>query len=119
MTNLLELENNADAVARRLKLMANTARVRMLCRLVESEVSVTELVELTGLSQSSVSQHLALLRKAGVVSARREAQTRFYRTDDPLIRSLVHALCEDLTDVSSSLIEEGSGHRLSRAHRGK
>lgn len=89
-----ELMANAVLMAARLKMMSHPERLLMLCRMDESEVSVTELVELTGLSQSAVSQHLALLREEGVVGTRGEAQTRFYSLKDPVVRATIHALCE-------------------------
>ena len=89
-----ELKANANRMAGRLKLMSHPVRLAMLCRMDEREVSVTELVELSGLSQSSVSQHLAMLRDEGVVNIRGEAQTRFYSLDDPIVRGIIHALCE-------------------------
>lgn len=91
---LSELKANATVMAGRLKLMSHPERLLMLCRMDEGEVSVTELVELSGLSQSSVSQHLAMLREEGVVSIRGEAQTRFYSLKDPIVRGVIHALCE-------------------------
>jgi ArsR family transcriptional regulator, virulence genes transcriptional regulator len=93
-TDLSELKANATSMAGRLKLMSHPERLLMLCRMDEGEVSVTGLVELTGLSQSSVSQHLALLREEGVVSIRVAAQTRFYSLKDPIVRGVIHALCE-------------------------
>lgn len=93
-TDLSELKANAAIMAGRLKLMSHPERLLMLCRMDEGEVSVTELVELSGLSQSSVSQHLAMLREDGVVSIRGEAQTRFYSLTDPIVRGVIHALCE-------------------------
>lgn len=93
-TDLTELKANATAMAARLKLMSHPERLLMLCRMDESEVSVSELVAMTGLSQSSVSQHLAMLRDEGVVSIRGEAQTRFYSLNDPVVRAIIHALCE-------------------------
>lgn len=92
--DLSELKGNAAAMASRLRLMSHAERLLMLCRMDESEVSVTELVALTGLSQSSVSQHLAMLRDEGIVSFRAEAQIRFYRLEDDLVRSIIHSLCE-------------------------
>lgn len=89
-----QLKANAAMMAARLKLMSHPERLLMLCRMDEGEVSVNELVELTGLSQSSVSQHLAMLRQEGVVSIRGEAQTRFYSLKDPIVRGIIHALCE-------------------------
>lgn len=92
--DLSELKANAHAMAARLKMMSHPERLLMLCRMDEGEVSVSELVELTGLSQSSVSQHLALLRDEGVVNIRREAQVRYYRLSDPIVSGIIHALCE-------------------------
>lgn len=92
--DLSELKTNAGKMAARLKLMSHPERLLMLCRMDEGEVSVNELVELTGLSQSAVSQHLAMLREEGVVSIRGEAQTRYYSLYDPIVRGIIHALCE-------------------------
>lgn len=93
-TDLSELKANSIAMAGRLKLMSHPERLLMLCRLDEGEASVSELVTLAGLSQSSVSQHLAMLRDEGVVSIRGEAQTRYYKLKDPMVRSIIHALCD-------------------------
>jgi len=93
-TDLTELKSNAGMMAGRLKLMSHPERLLMLCRMDEGETSVTELVELTGLSQSAVSQHLALLRDEGVVGTRGEAQTRYYSLRDPQVRAIIHALCD-------------------------
>ncbi|MEO0062768.1 MAG: hypothetical protein RLZZ08_1328 [Pseudomonadota bacterium] len=92
-TDLDDLKANAARMAGRLKLMGHPERLLMLCRMDEGEVSVTELVELTGLSQSSVSQHLALLRDEAAVSVRGEAQTRYYSLTDPVVRGVITALC--------------------------
>lgn len=92
--SLSELKSNAMIMAARLKLMSNPERLLMLCRMDEGEVAVNELVALTGLSQSAVSQHLALLRDEGVVSVRGEAQARFYSLSDPIMRGVIHALCD-------------------------
>lgn len=93
-TDLSELKANAAIMSARLKLMSHPERLLMLCRMDEGEVSVNELVELSGLSQSSVSQHLALLREEDVVNVRGEAQVRFYSLKDPIVRGVIHALCE-------------------------
>lgn len=92
-TDLSELKSNANLMAGRLKLMSHPERLLMLCRLDEGEASVTELVELSGLSQSAVSQHLAMLRDENVVQIRGEAQTRYYSLKDPVVRDIIHALC--------------------------
>lgn len=92
-TDLSELKANANVMAGRLKIMSHPERLLMLCRLDEGEASVTELVDLSGLSQSAVSQHLAMLRDENVVTIRGEAQTRFYSLKDPIVREIIHALC--------------------------
>lgn len=93
-TDLTQLKTNAATMAGKLKLMSHPERLLMLCRMDEGEVSVNEMVALTGLSQSSVSQHLALLREEGVVNIRGEAQTRYYSLSDPIVRGVIHALCD-------------------------
>ena len=77
------LEDKAVEAAEFLKLLANPQRLLILCRLVvEREMSVGQLGEAVGLSQSALSQHLAKLRDDAVVATRREAQTIYYRIAD-------------------------------------
>lgn len=68
----------ADA-AQLLRALANEKRLMLLCLLVEGERSVGELNAKVDLSQSALSQHLAVLRADGLVSTRREGQTIYYR----------------------------------------
>ena len=70
-------EHAADA-ARLLKALANEKRLMLLCLLVEGERSVGELNARLELSQSALSQHLAVLRLDALVTTRREAQTIYY-----------------------------------------
>ena len=92
--DLGDLKADAAGMSARLRLMGHPERLLMLCRMDEGEVPVGELVALTGLGQSAVSQHLALLREEGVVTFRGEAQTRYYRLSDPVVRGIIHALCD-------------------------
>ena len=92
--NLADLKANAQAMSGRLRIMSHPERLIMLCRLDEGEASVSELVALTGLSQSAVSQHLARFRDQGIVSARGEAQTRYYSLSDAKKQRIIAALCE-------------------------
>jgi DNA-binding transcriptional ArsR family regulator len=73
-----DLEQNARKASLLLKAMANERRLLILCHLAHSEKSVTELERLVSLSQSALSQHLARLRRDGIVKTRREAQTIWY-----------------------------------------
>jgi DNA-binding transcriptional ArsR family regulator len=82
-SNIALLEDKAVEAAEFLKLLANPQRLLILCRLVvEREMSVGQLGEAVGLSQSALSQHLAKLRDDAVVATRREAQTIYYRIAD-------------------------------------
>ena len=67
----------ADA-SRLLKALANEKRLMLLCLLAEGERSVGELNARLELSQSALSQHLAILRDDGLVTTRREAQSIYY-----------------------------------------
>jgi DNA-binding transcriptional ArsR family regulator len=81
---IADFEHKAARAAGLLKLLANENRLLILCRLVlAGEMSVNELVEAVGLSQSALSQHLAKMREEGLLGTRREAQTIFYRITDP------------------------------------
>ncbi|MGE0120422.1 MAG: ArsR/SmtB family transcription factor [Dongiaceae bacterium] len=73
------LAANASAAARLLRALANEHRLMILCKLVEGEHAVGELVTAIGLSQSALSQHLARLRDDRLVATRRDAQTIYYR----------------------------------------
>ena len=93
--DLATFEAKAGQVADTLKAIGNARRLMLLCKLVEhGEMTVTDLARNAGLSQSAVSQHLAMLREEQVVSARGEAQIRYYSLKDPQVRAIIHALCE-------------------------
>lgn len=69
---------HAAEASRLLKALSNEKRLRILCLLVEREFAVGELNEHVDLSQSALSQHLAVLRGEGLVETRREAQNILY-----------------------------------------
>ncbi len=73
------LLKSADEATKLLKALANTKRLLILCHLAEDEMSVSELANHVGLSLSALSQHLAGLRLAGIVSSRRQAREIRYR----------------------------------------
>lgn len=75
---LTELHDMASHACELLKSMANEWRLMILCQLSEGEKSVGELQRVLGLSQSALSQHLALLRHKGIVETRKEAQSVIY-----------------------------------------
>ncbi len=78
------MEAQAAEAARMLRLLGHEKRLLVLCHLVSAgEMNVGDLVAAVGLSQSALSQHLALLREDGLVATRREAQSILYRLADP------------------------------------
>lgn len=93
------IADNADEAERFLRALANRNRLMVLCSLVPGELSVSALHERVPLSQSALSQHLAVLRNQGLVETRREAQTIHYRIADPRVRRLMPLLCEVLTEA--------------------
>lgn len=80
---IFSLSKRAGEASRLLGALSNESRLLILCHLIEAkELSVGELVEKVGLSQSALSQHLAKLRDERLVDTRRQAQTIFYRVCD-------------------------------------
>lgn len=87
------LERKAGKAAGLLKLLANENRLLILCRLaIAGEISVGDLADAVDLSQSALSQHLAKMREDGLLTTRREAQSVFYRIDDPNAARLLSLL---------------------------
>lgn len=73
-----ELQQRAQTASALLKAMSNENRLMVLCSLVRGEMTVGELEETIGLSQSALSQHLAVLRQSNLVTTRRDAQSIYY-----------------------------------------
>lgn len=71
-----------DRASRSLKAMSHPLRLKILCTLGDREVSVQEIVDQVGTSQSNISQHLAILRDKGILAARKDANRVFYRVSD-------------------------------------
>ncbi|MEH6664840.1 MAG: metalloregulator ArsR/SmtB family transcription factor [Brevundimonas sp.] len=97
------LEAGAGAAARVLRLLANEHRLRLMCRLAGGDHSVGDLARLVGLSPSSCSQHLARLREEGLILARRDHQTVYYRLAEPKGLRIIMSVC----DLSRSATEGG------------
>ena len=96
--NLDELQSRALRASGLLKAMSNPVRLLVLCQLAESEKSVGELERVVDVSQSALSQHLALLRSRGLVTFRREGQTLYYslagREAATLLAALYQIYCK-------------------------
>ncbi|EWG99173.1 ArsR/SmtB family transcription factor [Halomonas sp. BC04] len=92
-SRLLEAGDVAiDQATALLKALANDNRLRILCLLDDSELSVTELNQRLSLSQSALSQHLAILRREGLVTTRRASQTIYYSLQGDQAKALIETL---------------------------
>jgi DNA-binding transcriptional ArsR family regulator len=95
---LSELHDKASHAVELLKAMANEWRLMILCQLADGEKTVSELQSILGLSQSALSQHLAVLRREKIVKARKHAQSVSYSLaghDAPKVMNTLHEVfCE-------------------------
>lgn len=91
---LLENQEHIDQASRALKAMAHPLRLKILCVLASDEVSVQEIVDCVGTSQSNISQHLAILREKGVLRTRKDANRVFYRISDERTLTLIGMMRE-------------------------
>jgi DNA-binding transcriptional ArsR family regulator len=92
-------KNAADAVSL-LKGLANESRLMIMCVLAEGEVSVGQLNRRINLSQSALSQHLAVLRDQGLVKTRRESQTIYYRLAETPAMNVIELLHDVYCEAS-------------------
>ena len=92
--DLARFEASATQAAALLKALSNEKRLMILCRLGDRELQAGALCPLVGLSQSALSQHLALLRDEGLVATRREGQSIFYHIADPAVVRVIATLAD-------------------------
>ena len=87
------MQQAASQAAGLLRLVGNEHRLLVLCLLIEhGELTVGQLLDQVELSQSALSQHLARMREEGLIAFRREAQTLYYRIENPDAEKLIAAL---------------------------
>ncbi|OGS92845.1 MAG: transcriptional regulator [Gallionellales bacterium GWE2_58_10] len=79
---LIDREEDIQLAAQAIKAIAHPLRLKILCVLGDREVSVQDIVEQVGTSQSNISQHLAILRDKGVLATRKDANRVYYRIGD-------------------------------------
>lgn len=96
-------ESDIHHASHLLKAIAHPLRLKILCILASnSEVSVQDLVEQVGTSQSNISQHLSILREKDILTSRKNANKVYYQIGDQKILQLIDSLCEAI---------RRSGHR--------
>ena len=92
--DLIALQENAKNATKLLKVMANEWRLLILCHLASEEQTVGDLEAKLQLSQSALSQHLAVLRKEQLVTTRRDAQSIYYSLDSGDVQAVMSTLYE-------------------------
>lgn len=91
---LITREEDIDRASRSLKAMSHPLRLKILCTLGDQEVSVQDIVERVGTSQSNISQHLAILRDKGILDSRKDANRVYYRVGDARTLRLIGMMRE-------------------------
>ncbi len=111
---LADLEANARRAGTLLKAMSNERRLLILCYLTMGERSVGELERMVQLSQSALSQHLARLRRDGLVKTRRSAQNIYYSLDGEEAKAIMATL-HGLYCAPIGSGEDGKDRRMAAA----
>ena len=79
---LIDRDEDIRQAALAVKAIAHPLRLKILCVLGDQEISVQDIVDQVGTSQSNISQHLSILRDKGVLATRKDANRVFYRIGD-------------------------------------
>lgn len=90
--DIFELIGRGDSIreaSSAMQAMAHPLRLKILCLVGNQELSVLEIVEAVGTTQSNISQHLAVLRDHGILESRKEANKVFYRIADGRIMKMI------------------------------
>jgi ArsR family transcriptional regulator len=87
-------DEDIERASRSLKAMSHPLRLKILCTLGDQEISVQEIVDDVGTSQSNISQHLAILRDKGILASRKDANRVFYRVSDSRTLQLIGMMRE-------------------------
>jgi ArsR family transcriptional regulator len=91
---LIERDEHIEQASRALRAMSHPLRLKILCVLGNKEVSVQDIVEMVGTTQSNISQHLAILREKDVLRTRKDANRVYYRVSDPRTLKLIGLMRE-------------------------
>ena len=94
LENIFADDEDIERASRSLKAMSHPLRLKILCTLGDEEVSVQDIVEHVGTSQSNISQHLAILRDKGILASRKDANRVFYRVSDSRTLQLISMMRE-------------------------
>ena len=101
--DLMTREEDISRASRSLKAMSHPLRLKILCTLGDQEVSVQDIVDAVGTSQSNISQHLAILRDKGILASRKDANKVFYRIADTRTLRLIGMMQEVFCSAGHSI----------------
>ena len=90
--NTAQIKARVDEASAFLKKLANPDRLLVACALIDGERSVRTLEETLGIRQPGLSQQLAELREAGLISSRKEGKAVYYRLADPRVERFVQTM---------------------------
>jgi DNA-binding transcriptional ArsR family regulator len=107
--SLDQMKVHASDAAALMKTLGNEQRLLVLCNLLEQPMTVSELNQRMPLSQSALSQHLALLREAGLVETRREAQSIHYSLPPGPVTRVIALLQDIYCAPGASAVRSGAG----------
>ena len=94
MPSLITEDEDIERASRSLKAMSHPLRLKILCTLGDKEISVQDIVEHVGTSQSNISQHLAILRDKGILFSRKDANRVYYKVGDSRTLRLIDMMRE-------------------------
>jgi len=94
LPSLIIGDENIERASRSLKAMSHPLRLKILCTLGDKEISVQDIVEHVGTSQSNISQHLAILRDKGILFSRKDANRVYYKVGDSRTLRLIDMMRE-------------------------
>lgn len=100
-----------ELIAKRFRVLAEPARLKILNRLMGGELTVTELGDATQLNQANLSKHLQMLRSSGFVRRRKEGLFAHYRIADPSVNALCEIMCarlEEEVEERASVLSSGT-----------
>jgi ArsR family transcriptional regulator len=86
---LIDKDEDVQQAAHAIKAIAHPLRLKILCVLGNQELSVQDILEQVGTTQSNISQHLAKMREQDVLTTRKEANWVYYRIGDPRTLKLI------------------------------
>ena len=92
--HLITRDEDIERASRSIKAMSHPLRLKILCALGGEEVSVQDIVNMVGTSQSNISQHLAILRDKGILMSRKDANRVYYRVSDSRTLRLIGMMRE-------------------------